>query len=77
MKLAGLVGFFRLSPLGETIFRDAGGLKEPWFETQVVEEGEKGLLVRLLDEPEPTGQGYMVLLLKWEYIATARFRYDV
>ena len=77
MTLAGLVGFFRLSPLGQTIFRDAG-LKDVWFEALVVEEGDRGLLVKLLDEPEPAmRQAYMVLLVKWEYIATVRFRYDV
>lgn len=69
--MRGKDGFFRLSPLGEQILRDAG-LGRPWFEASVVDESEKGIFIRLLDEVEPVDRpGNLVLFLKWEYVATA------
>ncbi len=69
--MRGKSGFFRLSPLGEQILKDAG-LRHPWFEASVVDESEKGIFIRLLEEVEPVDRpGNLVLFLKWEYVATA------
>jgi hypothetical protein len=70
MRIAGKVGFFRLSPVGEQVLKEEP-LRRPAFEALVVDEGEKGIVVRLQEEIEPSDQpGGLVLFLKWEYIAS-------
>ncbi len=70
MRMEGKIGFFRLSPLGEQVLKEEP-LRRPSFEALIVDEGEKGVVVRPQEEIEPSGQpGGLVLFLKWEYIAS-------
>ena len=70
MKLEGKVGFFRLSPLGEQVLKDEP-LRRPSFEALVIDEGERGIVVRPQEETERSDQpGGLVLFLKWEYVAS-------